>query len=193
MATFPYYCFMNKMLFSAILMLAPAWVYCQDDVVPMAPPPVVVAPETEMAKLGTEARAKLNVEWMYNTIPGLESSRIECLLNLNRSFLDSFARCETWDANTRLKAQQRAVEQREAALRECLGKSTFEILLELREKNAYIPGKPAQATAAAVPAPATPQAAPAAKKGKSVPATAPSAVSVPPAALSDSLEGEQKP
>ncbi len=184
---------MNKMLLTALLMLAPAWAYCQDDVVPMAAPPVVAAPESAMAKLGTEARAKLNVEWMYNNISGLESSRIECLLNLNSAFLDSFALCAAWDANTRLKAQQRAVELREAALRECLGKSTFEILLELREKNTYTPGRPAQATAAAVPAPAAPQTAPAAKKGKSAPATAPSSVSVPPAALCDNLEGEQQP
>lgn len=189
---------MNKILLIAAFGLLPYKAICQDDAVPLAVPPVPATPQHAAPKLSTEARAKMNVEWMFNNISGLESERIQCLLQLNRDFLDSFALAEEMDANKRLKAQERAVAQREAALNECLGKSACEVLKELRDKNNYKPGSPAQSAAAAASIPSgQTTTAPAAKKGKKTPAAAPSAMpstaTVPPTALSDQLEGEQQP
>ena len=184
------------MLPLVVLWLLPYTAFCQDDIVPLAVPPVPATPQTAAPKLSIEARAKLNVEWMYNNIQGLANERIQCLLQLNRAFLDSFVLAEEMDANKRLKAQERAVAQREGALNECLGKGAYEVLKELREKNNYKPGSPASAAAANIPAVQTPPA-PATKKGKSTPAAAPSVMpstaTVPPTALSDQLEGELQP
>ena len=188
---------MNKILPLALLWLMPYTAFCQDDVIPLVAPAVPVPPEAVAPTLSAEARAKLNVEWMFNNISGLESERISCLIQLNKAYLDSFALAGESDPNNRLKAQERAVEQRETALKECLGNAAYEVLKELREKYNYTPGSPAKAAAAAsIPAQQTPPA-PAPKKGKAAPAALPTAMpstaAVPPTALSDQLEGEQQP
>lgn len=183
---------MKQLVFVMLIMLGPCSVYAQDDVVPVAVPPVPSNPQTEVQKPGTEARAKANVEWMYNNFGTLEAERIQCLLHLNRSYLDSFAFAEPLDANIRLKLQQKAVEQRETALKDCLGDRWFEVLKELREKNNYTPGSAAKALATAPPdaQPAIPAKL---KKGKSAPVAVPATEAVPPTLLSDALEGELQP
>jgi hypothetical protein len=184
---------MNKILSLALLWLMPYSAFCQDDVIPLVVPAVPVPPETAAATLSAEARAKLNVEWMFNNISGLESERTSCLIQLNKAYLDSFALAGESEAKNRREAQERAVEQRETALKECLGNAAYEVLKELREKNNYKPGIAAKAGAASAPAPAAPAKAPNTKKSKTPAVNTPPTEPVAPAELSDRLEGEDQP
>lgn len=184
---------MKHPLFAMLILLGPVSLSAQDDVVPVAAPPVMAHPNSEVQKPGTEARAKANVEWMYNNIQGLEAERIQCLLELNRQFLDSFSLAADADTSKRFQDQKRAVVRREAALKECLGERAFQVLQELREKNHFQPGH-VSGSAPLNPPAASPQASAKTKKtAKPAPKVNPSGVVPTPKTWSDALEGEQQP
>ena len=176
-----------------MILLGTGSAYAQDDVVPVAVPPVPAHPQAEVQKPGTEARAKANVEWMYNHIQGLESERIQCLLELNRQFLDSFSLAADADSSKRFQDQKRYVLRREAALKECLGERAFQVLQELREKNHFQPGH-VSGNAPVLQSAASPQTSAKTKKtGKAASKGQASNVAATPKSWSDALEGEQQP
>lgn len=188
-----YTCFMKQSLFALLILLGTGSAYAQDDVVPVAVPPVPAHPQAEVQKPGTEARAKANVEWMYNHIQGLESERIQCLLELNRQFLDSFSLAADADSSKRFQDQKRYVLRREAALKECLGERAFQVLQELREKNHFQPGH-VSGNAPVLQSAASPQTSAKTKKtGKAASKGQASNVAATPKSWSDALEGEQQP
>lgn len=184
---------MNRLLFSALLLFAPIAASAQDDAIPLVVPPIPAHNQPTTEKPGVEERAKLNTEWMFNNIPALESSRTACLIELNRAFLDSFILAETYEADARLKLQQKAIHTRDEALKACLGDASFKILEELREKNNYKPGIAPKASAASAPASAAPAKAPNTKKSKTPAVKTPPTEVVAPTEISDRLEGEGQP